>query len=259
MILVIVLDLFQLISILLVLVFLFLGFKVLELKWSYKISKPHKWEEAIKQGGISYNLKKLERTYRDKVRFYTFWLQIERLKNEKILGDFAELGVFQGETANIIHEMDTTRILHLFDTFEGFDKQDLLLENSTEDKFSTSNFSNTSLEEVKKYIDGNENVHFHPGYFPDSAKNLNETNYAFVHLDADLYKPTLAALNYFYPKLSVGGVIIIHDYNHTWDGLRKAIDEFVQSIPETIVEVADWQGSIMIVKNKFAAKNRMAY
>ncbi len=141
----IVLDLFQLISILLVLVFLFLGFKVLELKWSYKISKPHKWEKAIKQRGISYNLKKLERTYRDKVRFYTFWLQIERLKNEKIPGAFAELGVFQGETANIIHEMDTTRILHLFDTFEGFDKQDLLLENSTEDKFSTSNFSNTSL------------------------------------------------------------------------------------------------------------------
>ena len=259
MILVIVLDLFQLISILLVLVFLFLGFKVLELKWSYKISKPHKWEKAIKQGGISYNLKKLERTYRDKVRFYTFWLQIERLKNEKILGAFAELGVFQGETANIIHEMDTTRMLHLFDTFEGFDKQDLLLENSTEDKFSTSNFSNTSLEEVKKYIDGNENVHFHPGYFPESAKNLNKTNYAFVHLDADLYKPTLAALNYFYPKLSVGGVIIIHDYNHTWDGLRKAIDEFVQSIPETIVEVADWQGSVMIVKNKFAAKNRVAH
>jgi len=84
MILVIVLDLFQLISILLVLVFLFLGFKVLELKWSYKISKPHKWVEAIDHGEISNNIKKLERTYRDKVRFYTFWLQIERIKNEKI-------------------------------------------------------------------------------------------------------------------------------------------------------------------------------
>jgi len=56
--LVIVLDLFQLISILLVLVFLFLGFKVLELKWSYKISKPHKWEEAIDHGKISNNIKK---------------------------------------------------------------------------------------------------------------------------------------------------------------------------------------------------------
>jgi len=113
----------------------------------------------------------------------------------------------------------------------------------------SANFSDTSLEEVKNFIDGNENVHFHPGYFPESARNLSETNYAFVHLDADLYKPTLAALNYFYPKLSAGGVIIVHDYNHTWDGLRKAIDQFVQSIPETIIEIADWQGSVMIVKN----------
>ncbi|MBL4655163.1 MAG: class I SAM-dependent methyltransferase [Bacteroidia bacterium] len=243
------LDLFQVISILLVLVFLFLGFKVWELKWSYKLSKPHKWEEANRNGKISGNLKKLERTYRDKVRFYTFWLQIERLKNERILGDFAELGVYKGETAKIIHEMDSSRTFHLFDTFSGFDKQDLLLENSTDEKFSTSNFSDTNLEVVKRSINGNENVHFHPGYFPDSVKNLDETNYAFVHLDADLYKPTLAALNYFYPKLSTGGVIIIHDYNHTWNGIPKAVDEFVQSISETIVELADWQGSVMIVKS----------
>ena len=245
------LDLFQLISILLALVFFIWVFKVMEPEWFYKISKPYKWQETIKRGELSDNLKKLERTYRDKVRLYTFWLQIERLKNEKIPGDFAELGVYKGETANIIHKMDTARKLHLFDTFKGFDKRDLLMENSTKEKFSTSIFSDTSLEMAKKIIDGNENVYFHPGYFPDSTENLDETNYAFVHLDADLYKPTFAALNYFYPKLSAGGVIIIHDYNHTWDGLRKAVDEFSQSVPETFVEIADWQGSVMIVKNSY--------
>lgn len=249
MVLLITLNLYQLISIVLVLVLFFLGFKVLELKWSYKISKPHKWDEAIDHGDISNKLKKLERTFRDKVRFYSFWLQIERIKSENIPGAFAELGVYRGETAKIIHQMDNSRTLHLLDTFRGFDNQDLMLENRTDEKFSASNFSDTSLEMVKKHINGNENVHYHPGYFPDSVKYLKEANYAFVHLDADLYKPTLAALNYFYPKLSGGGVIIIHDYNHTWDGLRKAVDEFVKSIPETIVEIADWQGSVMIVKN----------
>lgn len=234
------------------LIFLFLGFKVFELKWSYKISKPHKWEEAIKHGEISANLKKLERTYRDKVRFYTFWLQIERLKNKKTPGAYAELGVYKGETANIIHEMNPDCPLHLFDTFEGFAKQDLLFEISTEKNFRSPDFADTSLEEVKEYINGNDNIHFYPGYFPDSTKELEETNYAFVHLDADLYKPTLTALNYFYPKLSAGGVIIIHDYNHNWNGIRKAIDEFLESIPERIVEIADWQGSVMIVKNNIA-------
>ncbi len=230
-------------------VFLFFVFRNVEPELFFKISKPHKWTEAIEREEISNSLKKLGKTYRDKVRFYAIWIQIERLKDKKITGAFAELGVYKGETARIIHEMDTSRTLHLFDTFKGFDQQDLEIENSTEGKYSTHNFSDTSLEMVKKFIGEQENVYFHPGYFPGSAENLEETEYAFVHLDADLYKPTLAALNYFYPRLSAGGVIIIHDYNHTWDGLRKAVDEFSKTIQETIVEIADWQGSVMIVKN----------
>lgn len=249
MILAITLELSQLISIILVLVLLFLGFKILEQKWSYKISKPHKWEVAVERGEISPKLKQFEKNYRDKVRFYTFWLQIERLKTEEVSGAFAELGVYRGETARYIHEMDSTRIFHLFDTFEGFDDQDLKLEDSTDKKFNTNNFSDTSLEQVKEFIEGNEKVHFHSGYFPDSAKDVKEGNYALVHLDADLYKPTVTALNYFYPKLTKGGVIIVHDYNHTWEGLRQAVDEFLQTIPESVVAIADWQGSAMIIKN----------
>jgi O-methyltransferase len=243
------LTLFQLVNILLVIVFLFLGFKVFEQKWSYKISKPHNWDEAVKKGSVSNALKKIERTYHDKVRFYTFWLQIERIKNNKIPGVFAELGVYRGETANIIHEMAPDHDLHLFDTFDGFSEADLSVEKSKGDKYRTSNFADTSLEIVKNFINGNEHIKYHQGYFPDSALNLDVKIYSFVHLDVDLYQPTIAALKYFYPKLSSGGVMIIHDYNHTWDGIRKAIDEFSQTIPENFVEIADWQGSVMIVKN----------
>lgn len=243
------LSLLQLTNILLVVMFLFLGFKLFEQKWSYRISKPHNWDEAIKKGGVSRGLKKLERTYRDKVRFYTFWLQIERIKRSNTLGAFAELGVYKGETARIIHEMSPGSDLHLFDTFDGFREADLSAEKSKDDKFNTSNFSDTSLDQVKAYINGNEHIFFHPGHFPGSAAHLEETSYAFVHLDADLYKPTMAALSYFYPRLSPGGVIIIHDYNHTWEGVRNAVDEFSKTIPETFTEISDWNGSTMLVKN----------
>ena len=243
------LTIFQLINILLVLVLLFLGFKVFENKWSYKISKPHNWDEAVKNKTVSKKLIKLERTYHDKVRFYTIWLQIERLKKANIKGAFAELGVYQGETAKFIHEMDNTRQFHLFDTFEGFSETDLTKESSKDEKYNTSNFSDTSLAEVENNIGGNEKISFYTGYFPDSAKGISETNYAFVHLDADLYLPTIAALKYFYPKLSNGGAIIIHDYNHTWDGIKQAVEEFIPTVPESIIEIADWQGSAMIIKN----------
>ncbi len=243
------LELKEFFSILLLLVALYLAFRLIEQKWSYKISKPHKWDAAVKAGSVSKTLRKLERTYRDKVRFYTIWLQMERLKEQNIPGAFAELGVYKGETAKFIHEMDPTRDLHLFDTFDGFKKDDLLHEKSTGIKFSEDNFSDTSLEEVKARVGESAKLHFHKGFFPYTTKNLKDQPYAFVHLDADLYAPTLAALNYFYPKLAKGGIILIHDYNHTWAGLRQAVEEFSATIPEVPVEIADWQGSVMIIKN----------
>ncbi len=243
-------DTFQLISIILVLIAFFLGFKILETSWSYKISKPHNWETAVKQGKISDSLKSLERNYGDKVRFYNFWFQIERLKKENIGGAFAELGVYKGETAKLIHEMDTTRNLHLFDTFDGFTEKDLKSEIINDDKYSSTNFSDTDLQSVQKLFTESKNIFYYKGYFPETTKEVTEQTFALVNLDADLYQPTIAALHYFYPKLSAGGVIIVHDYNHTWEGIVRAVDEFKKTIPESGIEISDGQGSVMIVKNR---------
>jgi O-methyltransferase len=243
-------SIFQLVNILLVIILLFLGFKTIETKWSYKISKPYYWESAIEKGDVSSDLITIEKTYRDKVRFYNFWFQIEQLKKGNIEGAFAELGVYKGETARMIHKMDESRTLHLFDTFEGFAKQDLDIEANKDEKYATSNFADTNLIEVKKFIDANERVLFHPGFFPETTLNLQEEKFAFVHLDADLYQPTLAALTYFYPRLSPGGIIIVHDYNHTWPGISKAIKEFELTIPECFIVLTDWQGSAMVKKNR---------
>jgi O-methyltransferase len=242
----------QITNTVLVLFFLFLLFKYVETKWSYKISKPYAWDEAVRKKTVSKKLIKIERFYRDKVRFYTLWFQVERLKKEGIHGAFAEVGVYKGETARVLHAMDPSRPLHLFDTFTGFDKNDLDVEKL--DSSALVDFSDTSLEYVKTFIDGNENVLFHPGYFPASAKNLPEAVYALVHLDADLYQPTLAALTYFYPLVAPGGILLIHDYNHNWNGVSQAVTEFKSSIPEALTEIADWQGSVMLIRNQPAAQ-----
>lgn len=241
---------FSILSFVLLFVFVFIVFKYLETFWSYKVYKPYKWEDAAKNNYVSNALKTLERGYYDKIRFYNFWLQIERIKREHIEGDFAELGVHKGETAKIIYEMSSSQMLHLFDTFEGFSEKDLVHENKKGGLYSTDTFADTNLESVKKYIAGDNRVCFYAGYFPGTAKGVDNTTFAFVHLDADLYLPTIEALKFFYPRLSSGGVIIIHDYNHIWDGVKKALDEFMPTIPESLVEIPDWKGSSMIIKNK---------
>ena len=243
-------DIIQIITTVIFAALLFLGFKFFESTWSYTISKPNKWESSLLTGDISKKLKKLERTYKDRVRFYNFWFQTERLKRDNVEGAFVELGVYQGETAEIIHEMDLSRDFHLFDTFEGFDDKDLVLEKNKDDRYTTNNFSDTQLNKVKEIFKGSSNVFFYKGYFPDTSVDLKEEKFAFVNIDADLYKPTISALEYFYPKLSPGGVIIVHDYNHTWDGAKQALDEFIITIPECLIEIPDWQGSAMIIKNQ---------
>ena len=232
------------------LIFLFLVFKYLETFWSYKISKPFAWESAVKNNLIPKELLSIEQSYRDKVRFYNFWFQIEQLKKNNIQGAFAELGVHKGETAKAIHYMDQKRKLYLFDTFTGFRKEDLELESQKDHRFTEKMFSDTNIETVKRYVKGNTNLIYKPGYFPTTTEGLESEIFAFVNIDADLYAPTIEALNFFYPKLNRGGVIIVHDYNHNWEGIQKAIHEFKTLIPESIIELSDWQGSAMIIKNR---------
>ena len=66
-------------------------------------------------------------------------------------------------------------------------------------------------------------------------------------MDADLYNPTKAGLEFFYPRLVPGGVIIVHDYNPDWPGIMKAVNDFATTITEPIVPLPDQDSSVMIL------------
>ena len=210
---------------------------------------PPAWESARKSKMLSPELLKAKRKYDDKVRFYNFWLQIRRIEKDGIPGDFAELGVYKGESARLIHLMAPGRKLHLFDTFEGFPLADLEPETGAAAKYSVKDFADTSVNKVLRKIGDHANVEVHAGYFPGSAKGLDNVVFALVNIDADLYNPVKAGLDFFYPRLSPGGVILVHDYNDQWKGLMRAVDEFTETIPEAPVPVPDDDGTIMIVKS----------
>ena len=56
-----------------------------------------------------------------------------------------------------------------------------------------------------------------------------------MRLDTDWYQSTKIELETFYPKLSVGGIIIVDDYNH-WQGQQKAVDEFFNNLEKESFE-----------------------
>ncbi len=228
-------------------VFLYL-FRFIFSNYTSKVRKPAAWMHAVKKGQISQELRSMERRSPDRIRFYNIWMQINRILHEEIPGDFAELGVYKGTTARIIHLCATDRKLHLFDTFEGFPSEDLKNETGKAAGYTSRHFADTSLEKVKKYLGKHENIVFHAGYFPETTKGLENESYAFVNIDVDLHDPTLAGLEYFYPRLSPGGIILVHDYNQDWPELMKAVDGFCLSAKIRPLMVADADSTIMIVK-----------
>ncbi len=243
------LSLFQIIEALLVsIIFLYLLYYVYGLFFD-KNYQPKAWKEAARLNKLPKQLQKLERKYPDKVRFFNFWFQVERLKKEKVSGDFAELGVYKGDSAQLIHCMDHSRDFHLFDTFEGFQDQDLEVETGKAATYTPHNFADTHIDTVKSKLNSDA-FHFHKGYFPDSTRDLGELKFALVNMDADLYNPTKSGLEYFYPRLTPGGIILIHDYNPDWPGIVKAVDEFVAGIGEALVVLPDQDSTAMILKNK---------
>jgi O-methyltransferase len=211
---------------------------------------PLAWTQTVISGRVSKQLRKLKTRYPDKMRFYTWWLQNERLKQDNISGAFAEVGVYKGASATILHALDPGRELYLFDTFSGFPASDLEGESGEAATYTTDNFADTDAGTILEKFENKDNIRLRKGYFPDTAKGLEDKQFALVNLDADLYKPTKAALEFFYPRMSPGGVIFIHDYNYKWEGIVAAVGEFVQKIPENPVILPDTDGTVIIVRNK---------
>jgi len=183
--------------------------------------------------------------YWDPVRSLTVALAIERIKKERIHGNLAELGVFQGHLSRFLHLLAPDRTLYLLDTFQGFPEQDL-------ESFQTGDkrFSETSLEIVEKNIGDLTNVVIKQGYFPDTAAGLENEQFCFVMLDVDLYKPTLAGLDFFYPRLAPGGYMFLHDYNwiESNRAVSRALDAFMADKPEHLVEIPDAWGTVLFRK-----------
>lgn len=188
----------------------------------------------------------------DYVRHNTLNLLCDEIKRRNVPGDIAELGVFQGDFASLMNKMMPERTLHLFDTFEGFAEQDRAYEieqgYTREEKFLGKwEFANTSVDLVLGKMSAPEKCVVHKGYFPSTIP-VEEKQYALVSLDCDLYAPMLAGLRYFVPRLSLGGYIMMHDYNdEDFRGNKKAVEECEKEFGHICkVPLPDCNGSMIL-------------
>ncbi len=185
------------------------------------------------------------------VRSATLHRMAERITAQQIPGSIAELGVYKGDIAWQLNTLFPDRELLLFDTFEGFDEKDVLTEKEHNySRAEVKNFADTSVAYVRKRLPFPEHASFYKGYFPQTAEGLDARFFALVSLDTDLYEPILAGLCYFYPKLSSGGMILLHDYNNTqFRGCKEAVHQYeAEHGSLLLVPLSDLHGTAVIVK-----------
>ncbi|WP_270935314.1 TylF/MycF/NovP-related O-methyltransferase [Falsiroseomonas oryzae] len=188
----------------------------------------------------------------DLPRLYALMLNIRQVMEEEVPGDFAELGVYRGNSAAVLahYARRHGREVFLFDTFAGFDAAD----RRGMDAAAPAAFGDTSLDLVRANV-GAERMRFFPGYFPGTVtEEVAARRFAVVHVDCDLHEPMKAALEFFHPRLSPGGLMILHDYaNPHWPGAKAAADGFVRRVDAQLVLMPDKSGTAMLRKPRHAA------
>lgn len=192
------------------------------------------------------------------INLETLYEQVVYCEKNQIDGDFVECGVWKGGAVGVMALANLKygkykRNLRLFDIFDDICEPDPLFDGNN----STYEFNKLtgrkqqysgklssvkgvyqslggagSLDENKKLLEEtigypNDNIHYYQGWFQDTIPNTvgEIEKIAILRLDGDLYASIKVCINGLYDKLVKGGIIIIDDYG-SYEGCRKAVDEF---------------------------------
>jgi O-methyltransferase len=184
----------------------------------------------------------------DYVRHATLELLCREIDEHTVPGAIAELGVFRGDFAALMSTQLPGRRVHLFDTFQGFDDADFEADRANGLVDHYHDFAATHPAAVAARFARPNLVTLHVGRFPETADSLDE-QFALVSIDADLYNPVLSGLRWFYPRLSPGGAILVHDFNNAaFAGAKRAVREFQSETGVPIVPLPDWGGTAVLVR-----------
>lgn len=197
--------------------------------YSHELIYTGKLFEKFGQDFIKKYLAIKDKTNLDADELFTLYTS-SNLSNE-LPGEYAEVGVYKGGSACLVsHQMPNKRFF-LFDTFEGLPHDDgKQLGQEPKGGWLNDTSVSSAMDLVKTSGISDEQIVVCKGYFPDETGYLvdKDTRFCLVHLDTDRYESTKAGLEFFYIKLSVGGRIIVHDYNCIGTpGVKIAVDEFV--------------------------------
>jgi hypothetical protein len=157
-------------------------------------------------------------------------------------GDIVECGVFAGVSLarfvsfrNLLEHPNSRKIIG-FDTFDKFPttnfEQDKLRREQFIVEAGSDSISKKQLLEVLERKNNNHLVELIEGditrTIPDYVSSNPQLKISLLHLDVDIFEPSVTILEHLYPKVVSGGIIILDDYGQ-FPGETKAVDDYLKN------------------------------
>lgn len=165
----------------------------------------------------------------------------------KLEGDFVEAGVNKAAfSASLMKYVKFERLkdktFYLIDTYSG-------LVESLVDKSERAAFKNEYVDSYQFVVDSFKsypNVKVIRGVVPDVLPTLNITKIAYLSIDMNCAAPERAALEFFWPKMVKGGIILLDDYAFSGRKLQQmTADDFAHSVDSRILTLPTGQGILI--------------
>jgi len=196
------------------------------------------------------NLKRLSNSNHDHERKYFLRECVKFSPNQ---GSMAECGCYIGASTFFMAKERPEQPIYVFDSFEGLStpgKKDAVQSRVDSDGRGTywqKSDLTASEEKFRENTREFDNVVVHKGWIPECFGKVENDTFSFIHIDVDLYQPTLDSLKFFYPRVVSGGVILMDDYGfETCAGAYRAAQEFFADKPEKILHIPTGQGMVIV-------------
>lgn len=177
---------------------------------------------------------------------------VESVIRDNVPGDLIETGVWRGGACIFMRGILKAygvddRTVWVADSFAGLPPPDMeKYPADAGDTHHTLAPLAISLDQVKSNFERygllDEQVRFLKGWFKDTLPGAPISKLAVVRLDGDMYESTMDGFESLYPKLSVGGYLIVDDYGAV-PACKQAVEDYRNKHGITDpIQVIDWGG-----------------
>lgn len=162
-------------------------------------------------------------------------------------GDFVECGVYRGfsvaVSARCVDFGRRAKQWYLYDTFSGVPADQLNANHHSESRYAEAGLFETCRARFAAY----PNVQVVRGRVPEVLQQRAPEKVAFLHLDMNSAQAELGALEFFWPRLAPGAIVLLDDYG--WRAFREqklAEDAFLTKHDRSVLELPTGQGLVLV-------------